>query len=164
MESLRRIDSLGRIVIPKDIRDNLKIKGDDVLSFLQNGETILLKKHSLFDGLNRSVCNIVNSISSNYKCNCFIANDDVVLASSIKEVVYKKVSNKIIDSIVNRKSFVIKEKLYVTKDYFLEGYSYCFSIVTNGDSIGLLILNSKVDNKELINMGNLITTFLSKEL
>lgn len=41
----RRIDDLGRIVIPKEIRLRLKIEEGDPLDLNLNGETIVVKKH-----------------------------------------------------------------------------------------------------------------------
>ena len=43
---IRRIDELGRIVIPKEIRKNLRIKNGDNLEILVEGENITLKKFS----------------------------------------------------------------------------------------------------------------------
>ena len=41
----RRIDDLGRIVIPKEIRKNLKIKENEVLEIFINNDEIILKKY-----------------------------------------------------------------------------------------------------------------------
>ena len=43
---IRRIDELGRIVIPKEIRKNLRIKNGDNLEILVDGENITLRKYS----------------------------------------------------------------------------------------------------------------------
>ena len=43
---IRRIDELGRIVIPKEIRKSLRIKNGDNLEILVDGENITLKKYS----------------------------------------------------------------------------------------------------------------------
>ena len=42
---VRRIDDLGRIVIPKEIRRNLRIKEGDNLEVFIEGEDIILKKY-----------------------------------------------------------------------------------------------------------------------
>ena len=46
---IRRIDDLGRIVIPKEIRKNLKIREGDTLEFYISGSEIILKKFSLIN-------------------------------------------------------------------------------------------------------------------
>ena len=42
----RKIDSLGRIVIPKEIRERLNIKENDYLEFLVFNDGLALKKYS----------------------------------------------------------------------------------------------------------------------
>ena len=49
---IRRIDDLGRVVIPKEIRKNLRIKeGDNLEIFVQNDE-VILKKYSMMNKIN----------------------------------------------------------------------------------------------------------------
>ena len=42
----RKIDELGRVVIPKEIRRNLSIRDGESLEIFTNEEAIILKKHS----------------------------------------------------------------------------------------------------------------------
>ena len=51
---VRRIDELGRIVIPKEIRRSFKIKDRDLLEIFIEGDSIVLKKAT-------SMCVICNS-------------------------------------------------------------------------------------------------------
>lgn len=44
---LRRIDELGRIVIPKEIRKNLRISNGEALEIFVEEDQIILKKASL---------------------------------------------------------------------------------------------------------------------
>ena len=48
---VRRIDELGRIVIPKEMRKNLRIKTGDNLEIMVNDDTIVLKKSSEIENL-----------------------------------------------------------------------------------------------------------------
>jgi len=43
---MRSMDKLGRMVIPRDIRSDLKIKQDDRIEFFIDGENLVLKKYS----------------------------------------------------------------------------------------------------------------------
>ena len=59
---VRRIDELGRIVIPKEIRKTLKIKdGESLEIFLEDGN-IILRKYSHFDDLKNFYDKFVDSI------------------------------------------------------------------------------------------------------
>ena len=44
---VRRIDDLGRIVIPKEIRRNLRIRDGESLEIFVDGSNIVLKKFSI---------------------------------------------------------------------------------------------------------------------
>ncbi len=46
---VRRVDQLGRIVLPKELRKVLDIKEEDPLEIYTEGETIVLKKYSETD-------------------------------------------------------------------------------------------------------------------
>ena len=49
---VRRIDELGRIVIPKEIRKNLRINtGDNVEIYMDENNKIVLKKYSTLFGM-----------------------------------------------------------------------------------------------------------------
>ncbi len=43
----RRIDSLGRFVLPKELRKSLNLKQDDYLQIFLDGDAIVLKKSQL---------------------------------------------------------------------------------------------------------------------
>ena len=43
---MRTMDKLGRMVIPREIRNDLKIKQDDRIEFFIEGENLILKKYS----------------------------------------------------------------------------------------------------------------------
>ena len=69
---IRRIDELGRIVIPKEIRKNLRIKeGENLEIFVDKNEQIILKKYSLMKNLDSFVENLADSLNSLLKKNIF---------------------------------------------------------------------------------------------
>ena len=64
---VRRVDELGRIVLPKELRDTLYIKEKDPIEILVDGEDIVLHKfargcvfcgseEAVFDFFDRPVC------------------------------------------------------------------------------------------------------------
>lgn len=46
---VRRIDDLGRVVIPKELRRNLKIREGDSLEIFTENDAICFKKYQLYD-------------------------------------------------------------------------------------------------------------------
>ena len=61
---VRRIDSLGRIVIPKEIRRTMQIReGDSLEIYVESGGDIILKKYSTIDELGKYAQNYANLLS-----------------------------------------------------------------------------------------------------
>ena len=71
---IRRIDELGRIVIPKEIRKNLRIKNGDNLEILVDGENITLKKYSHIDNLESIASMYAESFYQVLKYNVIITD------------------------------------------------------------------------------------------
>lgn len=46
---IRRVDDLGRVVIPKELRRNLKIRDGDPLEIFTENDTICFKKYQPYD-------------------------------------------------------------------------------------------------------------------
>ena len=58
---IRRIDDLGRIVIPKEIRKNLRVCEGDSLEILVDNNQIILNKYSIIDNMSVVAKKIVDS-------------------------------------------------------------------------------------------------------
>ena len=73
---VRRIDELGRIVIPKEIRKTLHIKnGENLEIFIQN-DNIILKKYSELGNLQELSDTITKSLNYLLKENILITDTD----------------------------------------------------------------------------------------
>ena len=59
---IRRIDELGRIVIPKEIRKNLRIKNGESVEIFVEGDSIILKKFSQIESLENVSVNYVSAV------------------------------------------------------------------------------------------------------
>ena len=96
---VRRIDELGRIVIPKEIRKTLRIKeGENLEIFIDDKENVVLKKYSLMNKIEDFAQNFTDSINSLLKHNIIITDNDSVIAVSGKYK--KKYLNKSISSTI----------------------------------------------------------------
>lgn len=60
---VRRIDDLGRVVVPKEIRNTLGIKEGDPLELYVDGDVICFKKYSTLPEIAQTVETLVNQIS-----------------------------------------------------------------------------------------------------
>ena len=79
---IRRIDDLGRVVIPKEIRKNLRIKEGDNLEIFVVNEDIILKKYSMMNKINDLAQELTDAIYTFMKHSIFITDTDQVVAAS----------------------------------------------------------------------------------
>ena len=84
---IRRIDELGRIVIPKEIRKSLRIKNGDSLEILVEGDNITLRKYSQVENLENIANLYAESFNQVLKYNVIITDTDkvVALAGNLKK-------------------------------------------------------------------------------
>lgn len=148
---IRRIDELGRIVIPKEIRKTLRIHdGDNLEIFTDDKENIVLSKYSSIGVLSELSKNIVQVINKNINCDIIITDNDKVIAASnnLKKMFEsKEISNDLLKYLKKRELYKSENKISLKIiDEELTGYFLISPIVANSDSIGLIIVYSK-DNK-----------------
>ena len=78
---VRRIDDLGRIVIPKEIRKTLKIREGDPLEIFTDREgMVVLKKYSPVGGFGTAVIQYAQSLAESLGCTVCITDNDTVIA------------------------------------------------------------------------------------
>ena len=75
----RRIDELGRIVIPKELRRTLRIKEGDELEILPQGDSLVLRKYSPFDDMLYASDGVVNMIGEYVGCEVYVVAGDRVI-------------------------------------------------------------------------------------
>ena len=73
---VRRIDDLGRVVIPKEIRRSMRVREGDPLEIYTNGEYICFKKYNMFHDVQVEVAKILNA--SGKACAVFDNSDYLV--------------------------------------------------------------------------------------
>ena len=69
---IRRIDELGRIVIPKEIRKNLRIKNGESLEIYLENDSIILKKYSQIESLKNVSIDYVEAFNQIIKHNILL--------------------------------------------------------------------------------------------
>lgn len=79
---IRRVDDLGRIVIPKIMRNKLCINEGDMMTQVVDGKRLLLMKAYRLDQFRKEAQAIVEEISSKLDVPVVICNPNVVVASS----------------------------------------------------------------------------------
>lgn len=166
---VRRIDNLGRIVIPKEIRKTLRIQnGDNLEIFMDENNNILLKKFSQIDKLNDVSKAITDAIIQNNKHSVFITNNDEFIAGSgrlKKNYLNKKISNDILN-ILNKRKFIYENNSQINlTDETFKGDFIISPIISSGDAIGVIIMLDEENlSEEDVNIVKIITNFLARHL
>ena len=166
---VRRIDDLGRVVIPKEIRKSMKIKDGESVEIYLDSDNIVLKKYCPMEGLPKFYKEYVDSIYSEIGSNVFIVDRDKVVAVSgdfKKKYLDKTISSELDEIIQNRTvnysedfdDISIAEGLYEYGSYVIS------PIICNGDAIGAVIILStdKGIDEFIIKIGSIAAKFLGK--
>ena len=143
---VRRIDELGRIVIPKEIRRTLKIREGTPLEIYSgdNGE-LLLKKYSPLIDITTVANEVAESIFSTVQKNVIVTNmESVVAASGPNKSNY---INKAIDSQIERLINQRKTQVVLISEqnvlFFRDSETKSFvisPIIEGGDVYGSIII------------------------
>ena len=139
---IRKIDELGRIVLPKEIRRNLGIRDGENLEIFVENDSILLKKYSKMQDYNEVVKNLANIVNDTFDFKVIITDRDKVLFSSVEEIeINQEIGENLLYLIKERES-VLKSSLssYTFKDNDLKGYFLIIPIISSIDCLGLVIL------------------------
>ena len=168
---IRRIDDLGRIVIPKEIRKNLRIKeGDNLEIFVQN-EEIILKKYSMMNKINDLAQELTDAIYTFMKHSIFITDTDSVVAGSgplKKNYLNKNISDFIIDSIKRRDKMVENhfKELKILEDEIITCSYVMSTILVNGEATGMILIISEEEKmgESEMQMAGIVSSFMTKYL
>lgn len=142
---IRKIDRLGRIVIPKEIRRSLKIDSGDDLEFFAEDDCLILKKFQAiykYNSLAKIYCNI---IYDNIHTNCFICSKEKTAASS-SDIEEQNISGELLTIINKGENILLSGEGNTIPLFAKDGLKYlcqCISPVKYmGDIYGAIIAYS----------------------
>ncbi len=150
---VRRIDDLGRIVIPKEIRKTLRIKDGESLEIFLDSDNIILKKYSRLSGLNDFYKNYVDSVWSAIGENIMITDNDkfVAIAGDLKKKCLNEPVSSYIEDIMQRREDAVAKtttSLELSPGCFMDCTYAISPIIVNGDVLGSVILVSNSSRLE----------------
>ena len=155
---VRRIDDLGRVVIPKEIRRTLRIReGTPLESFTDREGEIILKKYSPIGELGAFAGQYAESLAQTTGLTVCVCDRDQVIAvsgGSRKELLGKNISRQLETVIEDRENILVDNKEYkyiqITdndrEDFTGEAVS---PILCEGDAIGAVVILSR-EPKQLL--------------
>lgn len=149
----RRIDDLGRIVIPKEIRKNLKIKENEVLEIFINNDEIILKKFSRFNDSEKVLSDYIKVINDMTGNDVIITDRDKVILSSKRleeRLLNKKLSEYVNDLMENRNTFLSNDMkgIEVIDNEKIKQNYYFIPFIIDSDVVGSIIMFSSKEFDE----------------
>lgn len=160
----RKIDELGRIVIPKEIRKNLGIRDGEALEIFTSEDSIILKKYfevRKYEDLSSKLCELIKNI---YNVDLVITDREKVITASNKDIVENtKLNNKFLELIDNREMFISKELSTINLGIDISGYFTIIPIIASSDSLGLVIIISDNDN-DYSSLGKLLAKIIADKI
>ena len=143
----RRIDDLGRIVIPKEIRKNLKIRDSDELEINVIDNKIILNKYENLKKDKVITC-LLYTIGRSLNKNVLYTSREKIIDAYLKgkkSLSSDELSNSLIRLIENRK--MVKNNLgkFTITDELIEVASLICPLIINGDLVGSIILYDEED-------------------
>ena len=175
---VRRIDDLGRVVIPKEIRRTLRIReGDPLEIFTDRDGGIILKKYSPISELTNFSEEYAESLQQVIGNIILIADrDEFVSASGClkRDYLERKISSELESIMDSRKTVKLTGdseviSLHKDDDKYKESYSsqVISPIIAGGDAVGVLIILSKEGNKfgdVEMKLAETATAFLGRQM
>lgn len=147
---VRRIDDLGRVVIPKEIRRTLRIReGDPLEIFVDRDGEVILKKYSPISELGDFAKEYAEALYDSLNHLVLIADRDtyIAVAGGSKKEYHNKGIGELVEAAMNERKTLMEEQ---AGEYHLAGDTkekvngYCIApIIANGDPIGAVTLISK---------------------
>lgn len=176
---VRRIDDLGRVVIPKEIRRTLKIReGDPLEIYVDRGGEVILKKYSPIGELGDFAQEYADSLYESMGHISCIADRDTIIAvagAPKKEFVNRPLSSAVERVMESRRSIMINntaDHQYYEETDEMVGPRFANEviapIISEGDPIGAVIIGSRDPSVKMTDLElKLVETaasFLAKQM
>lgn len=152
----RRIDDLGRVVIPKEIRRTLRIReGDPLEIFTDHDGEIILKKYSTMEDLSDFAGKYADALAQTTGCIVAIADREKIIAASgggRKELLHQTVSRDLEQVIDGRENVLCSGMDPSYRSIVGEGDPFLYEaispIICEGDAVGAVVLLTR-SSKEI---------------
>ncbi len=170
---VRRIDDLGRVVIPKEIRRTMRIReGDPLEIYTASDGEVIFKKYSPIGELSEFASQYTDVLNRATNLPVIITDRDHVIAASgmpKKDAMDKRISSELEEIIENRENYVAApdiKALYPLKDSDREA-GIAYPIIGGGDVAGAVVLmlntNGVMPSQTEIKLVSVAASFLGKQ-
>ena len=170
---VRRIDDLGRVVIPKEIRRTMRIREGDPLEIYTDREGgVIFKKYSQLGGVSDFADQLCEALSRTAGQIAVIPDRDSCIAVGgipRRELAGRRLSTRLESLMEGRQSWQSKgERLPVCEDSDKYRVVTAVPILSEGDVLGCVLFLSADDNTRLgeteLKLAQTVAGFLGKHM
>ena len=170
---VRRIDDLGRVVIPKEIRRTMRIREGDPLEIYTSREgEIIFKKYSPIKDLSKFATEYTESLFEALRFPIlFLDSDEVIAVAGLpkKGFLHRKITTQAEELMMQRKVTVVTEETEVEFVYgqFLDVVSFCaVPILVSGDVVGGIYMLGQEEQvtDQAVKCAEVAALFIGKQL
>lgn len=176
---VRRIDDLGRVVIPKEIRRTLRIKEGDPLEIFTDKEgEVILKKYSPIGELSEFAAEYAETLTKTTGHIACITDKDTVIAVSggpKKDLLEQGISAQLEKIMEDQEKYISKDNnnvsVPITKNENKEkmyNAQVIYPIISDGNAIGSVILLSRDEKTKMTEVEQKVAqsaaSFLGKQM
>ena len=154
---VRKIDDLGRIVLPKELRQTLNITAGDDFEILMENDIIILKKFSRISSITEDIQKLIISFSKNINFSIFITTNDKVINFN-----NEKLFPEITKLIKERKVHIGEHpnQIKISQTLLLDGKYIIMPIIINSDLLGSIIAFGKEEIKNMQTICNILYSII----
>ena len=149
---VRRIDDLGRFVIPKEIRRTMRIReGDPLEIFTSKDGEVIFKKYSLLGGVDEFAAQLCETLSKTTGASVAVTDRDSVIAAAgaaRRDLIGKHISAQMEQIMEDRGIYRAdgsSRGVFVTESLDRYRASVAAPIISEGDALGLVVFVSGED-------------------
>lgn len=172
---VRRIDDLGRVVIPKEIRRTMRIReGDPLEIYTEKDGEVIFKKYSPMGELSDFAEQICESMHKTTECPAAVCDRDSVIAAAgagRKDLLDRHISPELEEIMENRKAYQAEaggRKVPITDGEEAPTAAVAVPIITEGDVLGCVVFLERPDGVRVTEveqkLANTVAGFLGKQM
>ncbi len=171
---VRRIDDLGRVVIPKEIRRTMHIREGDPLEIFTDKEGgVIFKKYSPLGELSNfagDCCTSLYTVSGMFCCVCDMDNVIAYSGQGKRDILERSVSRECEQLILSRKNYFAQGSdagVKIINDTNSPVIIAASPIISEGDVMGLVAFLETPDRKSSVTEEKLLSSyamFLGKQM
>lgn len=149
---IRKIDELGRIVLPKELRKYLNINSGDDFQITIENEKIILEKYSRLQNEELELIRLINCFSSITNYSIYLVINNKIVNSEYEEI------TKEIQNIIQERKIYIDEtnNINITNTITNKDKIIINPIILDSDLLGTIIITGKESIKNMMDISKII--------